>query len=55
MFLTGQEEIERAMAALRDRLEGLPAGQCSDAVILPLHASLPPEQQVRRTQERETE
>ncbi|CAI5937583.1 unnamed protein product [Closterium sp. NIES-64] len=47
VFLTGQDEIERAVAAMEERIRSSDHGHCMDALILPLHASLPPELQVR--------
>lgn len=46
VFLTGQDEISRAVSALEERIQEMEAGACPDAIVLPLHASLPPEQQV---------
>ncbi|CAI5457471.1 unnamed protein product [Closterium sp. Yama58-4] len=45
VFLTGQDEIERAVAAMEERIRSSEHGHCMDALILPLHASLPPELQ----------
>ncbi|KAH7439835.1 hypothetical protein KP509_04G078700 [Ceratopteris richardii] len=47
LFLTGKEEIEKAIMKLEDRIRQLEEGSCMDAIILPLHASLEPELQVR--------
>jgi hypothetical protein len=41
-----QEEIEKAISKIEERIRLLEEGSCMDAVILPLHASLPPELQV---------
>ncbi|KAK3228876.1 hypothetical protein Dsin_000757 [Dipteronia sinensis] len=47
IFLTGQDDIEKLVSMLEDRVRSLQEGSCMDAVILPLHGSLPPEMQVR--------
>lgn len=47
LFLTGKEEIEKAVKKIEDRVRLLEEGSCMDAIILPLHASLEPELQVR--------
>ncbi|KAI5071455.1 hypothetical protein GOP47_0013706 [Adiantum capillus-veneris] len=47
LFLTGKDEIDKAIKKLEDRIRLLEEGSCMDAVILPLHASLEPELQVR--------
>ena len=47
VFLTGQAEIERAVAAINAAVCALPEGSASDLLVLPLHASLPPELQLR--------
>ncbi|GAQ81335.1 ATP-dependent RNA helicase DHX8/PRP22 [Klebsormidium nitens] len=47
VFLTGQEEIEKAVKKLTDRVMTLEQGTCQDMLILPLYGSLPPEAQVR--------
>lgn len=47
MFLTGQAEIEKAIAAINAAVCALPAGSAGDLLVLPLHASLPPELQLR--------
>ncbi|CAN1794691.1 Probable pre-mRNA-splicing factor ATP-dependent RNA helicase DEAH4, partial [Linum perenne] len=46
IFMTGQDDIEKLVAKLEDKIRGLEEGSCMDAVILPLHGSLPPEMQV---------
>lgn len=46
MFLTGQDEISKAVAALQAGVAELPAGACMDLMILPIYAALPPELQV---------
>lgn len=47
LFLTGQDEIQKAVSKLEERIRLLEEGSCMDTIILPLHASLPPEMQVR--------
>ncbi|KAK1570571.1 hypothetical protein Q3G72_003925 [Acer saccharum] len=47
IFLTGQDDIEKLVSMLEDRIQSLQEGSCMDAIILPLHGSLPPELQVR--------
>ncbi|KAJ6719275.1 hypothetical protein OIU79_007019 [Salix purpurea] len=47
IFMTGQDDIEKLVSKLEDRVQGLEEGSCMDAIILPLHGSLPPELQVR--------
>lgn len=47
IFLTGQDDIEKLIKKLEERVQGLEEGSCMDAIILPLHGSLPPELQVR--------
>ncbi|XP_059445289.1 probable pre-mRNA-splicing factor ATP-dependent RNA helicase DEAH4 [Corylus avellana] len=47
IFLTGQDDIEKLVSKLEDRVRSLDEGSCMDAIILPLHGSLPPEMQVR--------
>ncbi|KAK0591465.1 hypothetical protein LWI29_002365 [Acer saccharum] len=47
IFLTGQDDIEKLVSMLEDRIQSLQEGSCMDAIILPLHGSLPPEMQVR--------
>lgn len=46
MFLTGQAEIDRAVRALNDAVRALPPDSCSDLLVLPIYAALPPEMQV---------
>jgi ATP-dependent RNA helicase DHX8/PRP22 len=46
VFLTGQEEIEKAVKKLTDRVMTLEQGSCQDMLILPLYGNLPPEAQV---------
>ena len=47
VFLTGQAEIDKAVAAINDAIRALPAGSCGDLVVLPLYAALPPDMQAR--------
>ncbi|XP_065874215.1 probable pre-mRNA-splicing factor ATP-dependent RNA helicase DEAH4 isoform X2 [Euphorbia lathyris] len=47
IFMTGQDDIEKLVSKLEDRVQNLEEGSCLDAIILPLHGSLPPEMQVR--------
>ncbi|XP_024041099.1 probable pre-mRNA-splicing factor ATP-dependent RNA helicase DEAH4 isoform X3 [Citrus clementina] len=47
IFMTGQDDIEKLVSKLEDKIQSLDEGSCMDAVILPLHGSLPPEMQVR--------
>ncbi|WMV29099.1 hypothetical protein MTR67_022484 [Solanum verrucosum] len=45
IFLTGQDDIEKLVLKLEERVQSLEEGSCMDALILPLHGSLPPEMQ----------
>ncbi|KAI8526884.1 hypothetical protein RHMOL_Rhmol12G0033800 [Rhododendron molle] len=45
IFMTGQDDIEKLVKKLEERVQSLEEGSCMDAVILPLHGSLPPELQ----------
>lgn len=47
IFMTGQDDIEKLVAKLEERVLSLEEGSCIDAIILPLHGSLPPEMQVQ--------
>ncbi|XP_054787039.1 probable pre-mRNA-splicing factor ATP-dependent RNA helicase DEAH4 isoform X1 [Prosopis cineraria] len=47
IFMTGQDDIEKLVSKLEDKVQALEEGSCMDAIILPLHGSLPPEMQVR--------
>ncbi len=47
MFLTGQAEIDRAVARLHTEVAALPAGSACELLALPLYAALPPELQLR--------
>eukprot|EP00899_Mesostigma_viride_P007205 jgi/Mesvir1/16486/Mv10044-RA.1 len=46
-FLTGQDEIEKAVAMISAEVQAMPQGACGDLIVLPLYASQPPELQVR--------
>lgn len=46
IFMTGQDDIEKMVAKLEERIQTLEEGSCMDAMVLPLHGSLPPELQV---------
>ncbi|XP_073021515.1 probable pre-mRNA-splicing factor ATP-dependent RNA helicase DEAH4 isoform X1 [Primulina eburnea] len=46
IFMTGQDDIEKMVAKLEERIQTLEEGTCMDAMVLPLHGSLPPELQV---------
>ncbi|KAE8696645.1 hypothetical protein F3Y22_tig00110653pilonHSYRG00041 [Hibiscus syriacus] len=41
------DDIEKLVSKLEDKVQSLEEGSCMDALILPLHGSLPPEMQVR--------
>ncbi|KAL3504452.1 hypothetical protein ACH5RR_034293 [Cinchona calisaya] len=45
IFMTGQDDIEKLVQKLEERIQNLQEGSCLDAIILPLHGSLPPELQ----------
>ncbi|XP_019158088.1 PREDICTED: probable pre-mRNA-splicing factor ATP-dependent RNA helicase DEAH4 isoform X1 [Ipomoea nil] len=47
IFMTGQDDIEKLVLKLEEKIQGLEEGSCMDAIVLPLHGSLPPEMQVR--------
>lgn len=47
IFMTGQDDIDKLVSKLEDEVRSLQEGSCMDAIILPLHGSLPPELQVR--------
>ncbi|KAM7269320.1 hypothetical protein ACFE04_024817 [Oxalis oulophora] len=47
IFMTGQDDIEKLVSKLENRVRNLEEGSCLDAIVLPLHGSLPPELQVR--------
>ncbi|KAK6242248.1 hypothetical protein SCA6_007637 [Theobroma cacao] len=44
---TSYDDIEKLVLKLEDKVRSLEEGSCMDAIILPLHGSLPPEMQVR--------
>lgn len=47
IFMTGQDDIEKMVSKLEERVRSLEEGSCMDAIVYPLHGSLPPELQVR--------
>jgi ATP-dependent RNA helicase DHX8/PRP22 len=47
VFLTGQAEIDKAVAKLNTAVCSLPEGSAGDLLVLPLYAALPPELQLR--------
>lgn len=47
VFLTGQAEIDKAVARLNTAVCALPEGSAGDLLVLPLYAALPPELQLR--------
>ncbi|KAI3896670.1 hypothetical protein MKW92_019239 [Papaver armeniacum] len=47
IFMTGQDDIDKCVKKLEEGIQSLEAGCCMDALILPLHGSLPPEMQMR--------
>jgi ATP-dependent RNA helicase DHX8/PRP22 len=47
IFMTGQDDIEKLVSRLEEKVRSLAEGSCMDAIIYPLHGSLPPEMQVR--------
>lgn len=44
-----QDDIENMVSKLEEKVLRLEEGSCMDAIILPLHGSLPPEMQARFT------
>ncbi|KAG5040066.1 hypothetical protein JHK82_012205 [Glycine max] len=42
------DDIEKLVSKLEDKVRALEEGSCMDAIILPLHGSLPPELQAKR-------
>ncbi|GAB2214360.1 hypothetical protein Droror1_Dr00018703 [Drosera rotundifolia] len=47
IFMTGQDDIEKLVSRMEERVQNLEEGSCMDAIVLPLHGSLPPEMQMR--------
>ncbi|AQL01654.1 putative pre-mRNA-splicing factor ATP-dependent RNA helicase DEAH4 [Zea mays] len=47
IFMTGKDDIDKMVSKLEERIRNLEEGSCIDALVLPLHGSLPPELQVR--------
>lgn len=47
VFLTGQAEIEKAIARINEGVASQPEGSCGPLLALPLYAALPPEMQAR--------
>ncbi|KAK1403211.1 RNA helicase [Heracleum sosnowskyi] len=47
IFMTGQDDIEKLVSKLEEKIRSLEEGSCMDAIVLPLHGSLPPELQIR--------
>ncbi|KAG8089710.1 hypothetical protein GUJ93_ZPchr0011g27222 [Zizania palustris] len=47
IFMTGMDDIDKMVSKLKEKIQNLEEGSCMDALVLPLHGSLPPEQQVR--------
>ena len=43
-----QDDIEKLVFKLEEKVQALEEGSCMDAIILPLHGSLPPELQASR-------
>jgi ATP-dependent RNA helicase DHX8/PRP22 len=40
-----QDDIDKMVSKLEERIQNLEEGSCMDAFVLPLHGSLPPELQ----------
>ena len=40
-----QDDIDKMVSKLEERIQNLEEGSCMDALVLPLHGSLPPELQ----------
>ena len=40
-----QDDIDKMVSKLEERIQNLEEGSCIDALVLPLHGSLPPELQ----------
>lgn len=47
IFMTGQDDIEKLVSKLEERIQKLEEGTCMDALVYPLHGSLSPELQIR--------
>jgi len=47
LFLTGQEEIDKAVRRINDEVRSMAEGDCPDIQVLPLYASLSPAMQSR--------
>lgn len=47
IFMTGQDDIEKMVSKMEEKIQNFEEDSCMDALILPLHGSLPPEIQVR--------
>ncbi|KAJ4795519.1 RNA helicase family protein [Rhynchospora pubera] len=47
IFMTGKDDIDKMVSKLEEKIQNLEEGSCMDALVLPLHGSLPPEMQVR--------
>ncbi|TVU25701.1 hypothetical protein EJB05_28206 [Eragrostis curvula] len=45
IFVTGKDDIDKMVSKLEERIQNLEEGSCMDALVLPLHGSLPPELQ----------
>lgn len=41
-----QDDIDKMVSKLEEKIQNLEEGSCMDALVLPLHGSLPPELQV---------
>lgn len=46
LFFHLQDDIEKLVTKMEDKVKSLEEGSCMDAIVLPLHGSLPPEMQV---------
>jgi ATP-dependent RNA helicase DHX8/PRP22 len=42
-----QDDIDKMVSKLEERIQNLEEGSCIDALVLPLHGSLPPELQAK--------
>ncbi|THU45793.1 hypothetical protein C4D60_Mb02t21730 [Musa balbisiana] len=45
IFMTGQDDIDKMVFKLEEKIQNLEEGSCMDAIVFPLHGSLPPELQ----------